>query len=578
MLTRRRVLSLVALILVAALAWTVWIAFQTARDLRTAEQAVDRIRVAVSSGDAAARENAIGDLAAAARDAKERTDGAWWSALTLIPFVGDDVGGVRDLSASLDLVASDAIVPLGATVDDLDSLVSNGRVDVEVIRGLEPKIDVAHAAFVSASDLVGSRDSSGFAGVFKSRYDKYVTEVSSLARDLAAAETAVRVLPRMLGGDSPRQYLLIFENNAEIRATGGLPGSWALVKANDGRLQMARQGAATDFGVYSDPIGDITPAEEVLFGREMGRFFQDPNFTPDFPRAASVFNAFWEKEFPGDPLDGVVSIDVVSLSYLLEGTGPLQAGQLALTAENAVDLLLSDVYEEPDPDQQNEIFQEVARGVFESLTSNPQDPIALVEALSRSVRERRFHVAPFRRADAEAIAGTLVEGGMGTDRTPGPSVYVALNDATASKMSYYLRYTSEVQAQSCIDGVQDLQGKLVLSQTISPAEASALPDYVTGTNSIGKPRGSQFVRVHLFAPKLGTISDVKINGRAVAMPTVVEVQDRPAVTLAVLVESLSDEIITYRMTSGPGQTADGMLFQTPSVVPGTSEAPIRSAC
>ena len=39
----------------------------------------------------------------------------------------------------------------------------------------------------------------------------------------------------MLGGDGPRNYLLVFQNNAEIRATGGLPGSWAEVHAEDGK-------------------------------------------------------------------------------------------------------------------------------------------------------------------------------------------------------------------------------------------------------------------------------------------------------------------------------------------------------
>ena len=578
MLTRRRVLSLVAIILVAALAWTIWLAVQTARDLRNAEQAMDRIRSAVSSGDSEARDDAIAELATAAGAARERTAGTWWSALTLVPFVGDDVGGIQDLSASLDMVATEAIGPLGATVDDLDSVVSNGKVDVEVIRGLEPNIDVAQAAFVSASDIVRSRDSSGFAGVFKSRYDEYVTEVSSLARDLAAAETAVEVLPRMLGGDGPRQYLLIFENNAEIRATGGLPGSWALIKADDGKLQMSRQGAAADFDVYADPIGDITPAEEVLFGGEMGRFFQDPNFTPDFPRAASVFNDFWDREYPKQPLSGVISLDVVSLSYLLEGTGSLQVGGLTLTAENAVDVLLRDVYEEPDPAKQNEVFQEVARGVFESLTSGLQDPVAFVEAVSRSVRERRFHVSAFDDVDATSLSGTPIEGALQTREAPGPLVDIALNDATASKMSYYLRYTSEVRAQACTAGTQALEGTVVLSQTISPADAASLPEYVTGQRAPGRDSGNQLVRVHIFGPVEGSISNIKINGQSVAMPEVVEISGRPAVTLVVLIDSLEDAVVTYSLQSGPGQDGDGLLSKTPSVVPGSSTSVIRTSC
>ncbi len=193
------------------------------------------------------------------------------------------------------------------------------------------------------------------------------------------------------------RYLLIFENNAEIRATGGLPGSWALIKTDDGKLDMTLQGSANDFDFYAKPIGDITPAEKNVYGAEMGRFFQDPNFTPDFPRAAEVFNAFWQKKYPNEPLDGVVSIDVVGLSYLLDGLGPVQVGDLTLTARNVVDELLSRVYLEPDPAKQDEVFRTVARTIFESAIGGPQDPIAVVEGLAEATREGRFHVAPFRR-------------------------------------------------------------------------------------------------------------------------------------------------------------------------------------
>ena len=41
----------------------------------------------------------------------------------------------------------------------------------------------------------------------------------------------------MAGADGPRDYLLVFQNNAEIRATGGLPGSWARLHAEDGKLE-----------------------------------------------------------------------------------------------------------------------------------------------------------------------------------------------------------------------------------------------------------------------------------------------------------------------------------------------------
>ncbi len=578
MLTRRRVVSALAVVVLLALGWTAWLAYQTARDLRTAEQAVDRIRAAVKADDPELRSAAIQELADASRAAKERTAGLWWSGLTWVPFFGDDMGGVQDLSESLDLLATEAFVPLGDTVDELDSVVVSGRIDLDKLESLKPDVFAAHTAFEAAVDIVDARDTSGFAGILRPRYDRYVSEVAALARDLGSAEDALRVLPTMLGGNEPRQYLLIFENNAEIRATGGLPGSWALVKAIDGKLTMAQQGSAGDFPVYAEPIGDISPAEEALFGPEMGRFFQDPNFTPDYPRAAEVFGAFWAQKYPDDPIDGVISIDTVALSYVLEGTGPIQAGGLTLTPDNVVDQLLSDVYEEPDTSKQDEVFRGVARNVFESVTAGLGSPLDLLEGIARATREGRFRVAPFNEEEVVALDGTRIVGALPGDDGPNPHITIALNDATASKMSYYLRSSVVVDSLSCSNDIQSLGATMTLSQALSPSEALALPNYVTGSGSTGIAPGSQLVRVHVLAPYAGSISNIRINGKAVAVPTVVDLKGRPGVTLTLLVDSMADTVATFELTSGPGQTSDARVGGTPGVLAGGGIRVVPSSC
>jgi hypothetical protein len=578
MVTRRRFLSVVALLLLAATAWTAWLTYQTASDLKTAEGAVERIRAAVSAGDSGAREEAAMDLVLASHAARQRTDGMWWSGLTRLPFVGDDLEGVKSLSASLDLVASEAVVPLGETMDNLDSLVEAGRVDIQKLRDLGPKLTSARDTFALASAMVTSQDSSGYAGAFRSRYEKYVLEVSDLAQDLRSGAKAIDVLPSLLGGSGTRQYLLIFENNAEIRATGGLPGSWALVRVRDGKIQMIRQGAASDFRQYDKPIGNITPAEQALFGKEMGRFFQDPNFTPDFPRAAEVFNAFWEARYPSSPIDGVVSLDVVALSYLLEGTGPIQAAGLTLSAGTVVEQLLSLVYQEQDAAKQDEVFRQVARATFDSMTSGLADPVAFIEGVTTAVNEGRFRVAPFVDGDIDALANTQILGELPEDSGTSPRVDIALNDATASKMSYYLRYSTSVQSTSCTGGRQELSITTTLSQIISPMEAAELPDYVTGGSGLGVQTGEQLVRLHVFAPKGGSISETRINGAAVATPELVEVNGRPAMTLIVLIDSFDDAVVSIQVQSGKGQIGDGTVEMTPSVVPGSGEIQFRAAC
>src|SRR5664279_844162 len=70
----------------------------------------------------------------------------------------------------------------------------------------------------------------------------------------------------------------------------------------------------------------------------------DVNLTPDFPTAAAMIAKMYTAR-TGTAVDGVVAIDPVALSYLLEGTGPVDVGDgVVLTSDTVVPGLLSAVY------------------------------------------------------------------------------------------------------------------------------------------------------------------------------------------------------------------------------------------
>lgn len=576
--TRRRLLLALTALLVAAIAWTLWSAIRTAGDLRQAQSSVDDLTAAIKSGDDVARDRAVADLESAAGSAHDRTDGLWWSALTKLPVVGDDAGGVRALSASIDTLATDAISPLIDTVDALNTVVSDGRVDVQALASLQAPVAQAHEALLTASDLVSSRDSSGYASALKTRYLDYAKKIGDLEGDLGSADTAIQVLPGMLGADGPRDYLFIFQNNAEIRATGGLPGSWAHITADDGAVSLDEQGSAADFPFTQKPYVPLTKEEVAVYGSVMGQYFQDPNFTPDFPRAAELFNGFWASKYPETELDGVLALDPVAMSYLLAGTGPIQVGDVTLTSSNIVDTLLRDTYQLPDPQAQDAFFQEVARAIFTASTTQLVSPIDFVQGLARAGREGRFLVAPFDDPEAQALDGATVLGQLSGDDGSTPHVDIGINDATASKMSYYLRYYADVRAHSCTNGVQHLLGEMRLGQTITQSEAADLPDYVVGDYAaFGLDRGSQVAAVRIYGPHGGTIDKVRLDGKAVLYDAT-SLNGRPVVTLFPYVESADDALITWEMDSGPDQSGDVSLDLTPSVVAGAVGRSVPTAC
>ncbi len=575
----RWIVTVVLLVLLGTAGWLAWQGYHAMRDLQSAERSAEDLRASLTDGDHGVRDRAIAELQDSARSAKGRTDGPVWGALTHLPVVGDDVRGVRALSSSLDTLANDGVAPLVTTVDSLGGLTSQGRIDLDALQSLADPVREADAALSAAHADVADLDSSGYVGPLKSRFDRYVDLVAGAASGLSAGDKAVAVLPTMAGADGPRDYLLVFQNNAEIRATGGMPGSWALIHADDGRIEMVQQGTATQFGERDEPILPLSKAEVAVYDRQLGTYFQDANFTPDFPRVAELWSARWEERFPGTQLDGVLSLDPVAMSYLLRGTGDIVVQGLTLTPDNLVDQLLNQAYIDLEPAEQDALYAETARTLFDAVTGHLVAPIDFVDGLHQAAEEGRFRVAAFDPEVQSQIASTSVEGALAGDDGRTPHVDIGINDATSSKMSYYLRYWADLEPTTCAGGRQSIAGSLTLNQSISPSSAAALPISVTGTGGYGTERGSQLLLVRLYGSYGGTIENVRLDGESLDDDLrVVELDGRPVATVVVLLSSRADSTMTWTMRAGPDQSGDIRLGLTPGVQPGTRLSSFPSAC
>ena len=188
------------------------------------------------------------------------------------------------------------------------------------IAALEAPAAESSAVFADAAERLSAIDSDGFAGPLKNELDQLRDEVEVTSTTLETAVRATRLMPALLGGSGPRDYLLVFQNNAELRATGGLPGVMSLIHAENGRVDIIRQASAGAMGELDEPVLPLSGDELDLFGRQLGTYFLDSNFTPDLPRAAELWRARWQLETDTD-IDGVFVVDPVAVSYLLESTG-----------------------------------------------------------------------------------------------------------------------------------------------------------------------------------------------------------------------------------------------------------------
>ncbi|MEW2013695.1 MULTISPECIES: DUF4012 domain-containing protein [Microbacterium] len=289
---------------------------------------------------------------------------------------------------------------------------------------------------------------------------------------------------------------------AEWRTLGGIVGSMTPVRADDGRLALGEQIQARATTQYPESILDLGEYASI-YQAKPGRFLQNITQVPDFRLTAELAKEFAARE--DVPVDGVISIDPVALSYLLEATGPVDLPTgVTLTSANAAQFLLNDVYlDYPNADQQDLVFSAAAGAVFSALTSGDVDAGALLRALSRAGSEHRLYLWSAGPADADVLAGTTLAGAPPTNDADTARFGVYVNDGTGSKMDYYVTPDAHLDITGCGVGAtpRTLTVQVTLTSNAPAGAATSLPDYITGGGANGVPPGIARVVGEVYLPE-----------------------------------------------------------------------------
>lgn len=170
----------------------------------------------------------------------------------------------------------------------------------------------------------------------------------SVKRDLPAfiglvmgLDTHETLLEDLLGGNGPRKYLFLLQNNHELRATGGFIGSYALMDVNDGAVRrFFVDGIFNPDGQLKEKIIPPKAIQKVSAAWSL----HDSNWFPDFPASAEKAIFFYEKT-GGPTVDGVITLTPTVMQKLLAVTGPIAIPQYGLTvdAENFIPVIQEQV-------------------------------------------------------------------------------------------------------------------------------------------------------------------------------------------------------------------------------------------
>ena len=551
-----------------------------------ASRAATSLTAARTDATALARDLTTGDLARAETDAASlrrhaaaaRADVAgplWWLGAR-VPLLGDNVSAVHDTAVALDVIATRATPALlhVATEFQHGTLTpQDGRVSPQAIGALEPELRAAAAALAGPARQVAAINPSDLLGPLQSPMRQVKRRVGEAKTAIEAMANAFSVLPTMLGGSGPRTYLLLVQNPAEIRAAGGLPGTWVILRADRGRLSLL---SASPAGPYNPMTPPITPTadEGEIFGTDWGAVASDATQSPDFPRDAQMAAA--DAAQHGSRVSAVFSVDPVALSFVLRGTGPVQVTEgVTLTASNAVPILLNQVYRTLGPAQQDAFYALAGQRIFEALVRGQGNPLVAIRGLIDGVGQHRVFAWSGDPGLAKVVNAESLSGAFRTDTGTTPQVGLYLNDAVAGKQEYYLRQDAEARATACRNGVQTIQ-LTAHFQSLVPADYSTLPDYIVG-NGAYAPRGHMLMTLYLAGPWRGSVDAVSVNGVDQTITSNM-LEGRQMALLALAIAPGRSVTVRATMHSGPGQTGSGQLTWTPGLSTGANPASFAGAC
>jgi len=170
---------------------------------------------------------------------------------------------------------------------------------------------------------------------YQARFTDIASKVKKLPDSLALVVDNIDELKLFLGAGRDKRYLLVFQNNAEMRGSGGFLGSYALVDFREGKIRNLEVPGGGSYDTEAGLTEKIKAPEPLWLVNPQWHFW-DANWWPDWPTTSRNLMWFYEKS-GGPSVDGVISFTPSVMEKLLTVTGPIDMTKdygLVITADN----------------------------------------------------------------------------------------------------------------------------------------------------------------------------------------------------------------------------------------------------
>lgn len=351
---------------------------------------------------------------------------------------------------------------------------------------------------------------------------EHLPRAQSLAPLVAPGLRLLSDAQSLVGANAPHNYLVLVQNNHELRATGGFFTAVGQVTLEQGAITQM------DFSdSYKFQRKDVEyPRAPAPMQRYMGlplMLLRDANWSPDLPTSAQMIRGIYAQE-TGIYIDGLVTVDLHAVQLLIDGLGglTLPGAEEALTGANIVDQV-KQFFDKPletgqtlEEDglgawwaQRKDFIPQLAAAALARVQGGNLDYVALGQAAMNALDQRAIQLWLNDKEDAQQLAALGWDGGLHPEKG---ADFIALVDSNLgyNKVDSVLERSVDYQVSWPNGDGQPAQAVLTVTYQhpieVDDHTCDITPRYGTSYDDMAArcyfdyvrlyaPRGSQLVRI-----------------------------------------------------------------------------------
>lgn len=232
-----------------------------------------------------------------------------------------DVLGLKGQGTFAGGSAEQRIETTVATLDKVTPKIDDIADDLKLAEAEIQKVNPDHyPAFIAGGKVKE--------GVIKAR-----TMSSDGVTFIDGARPLIKVLPELLGQPDEKKYLLIFQNDKELRPTGGFITAYAIFSVNKGVIKVER---SDDIYVLDNSVSNKGKAAEPILKylpKVPEANLRDSNLSPDFQESMKDFRAIYDKAGQKVDVDGIVALDTNALVAAMQILGDVEVNGKKYTTQ-----------------------------------------------------------------------------------------------------------------------------------------------------------------------------------------------------------------------------------------------------